>query len=100
MASRAAVAAVADLAKVVREVRFHFCEYSSASEPMRNYVASNYVALKKANPEVPLLVRPAPGVSPHIVLRLPKGVETTIPLADAADPADIADRLTTTIKTI
>nr|XP_045621317.1 NADH dehydrogenase [ubiquinone] 1 alpha subcomplex subunit 2-like [Procambarus clarkii] len=45
------------LAPHLRELRIHLCQRSPASQGVRDFIEKNYVALKKANPKFPILIR-------------------------------------------
>ncbi|KAI9249183.1 thioredoxin-like protein [Phascolomyces articulosus] len=63
------------LGKGLKELRVHFCQTSPASSGLREYIAQNYTAIKKANPELPILIREASGVEARVFARFDKGVE-------------------------
>lgn len=44
----------------------------------RDYVASNYAALKADNPKLPILVREAAGAQAKVAARFAKGVESSV----------------------
>ncbi|RMZ81410.1 hypothetical protein DV738_g2193, partial [Chaetothyriales sp. CBS 135597] len=43
----------------LREVRFHLCHSSPASEAARSFLKRSYPTMKKHNPEIPILIREA-----------------------------------------
>ena len=53
----------------LRELRIHLCQKSSASNGVRAFIENDYVPLKKANLEFPILIREASGISPKIWAR-------------------------------
>ncbi|KAI8393671.1 thioredoxin-like protein [Radiomyces spectabilis] len=63
------------LSKGIKELRVQFCQTSPASSGLRDFVAKNYTALKKANPELPILIREASGAEARVFARFEKGVE-------------------------
>ncbi|XP_048399661.1 NADH dehydrogenase [ubiquinone] 1 alpha subcomplex subunit 2 isoform X1 [Stegostoma tigrinum] len=50
------------LSQNLRELRIHLCQSSAASKGTRDFIEQHYVALKKANPEFPILIRECAGV--------------------------------------
>ncbi|KAI8144457.1 thioredoxin-like protein [Fennellomyces sp. T-0311] len=63
------------LGKGLKELRVHFCQTSPASSGLREFIGQNYAAIKKANPELPILIREASGVEARVFARFDKGVE-------------------------
>ncbi|KZV83977.1 NADH dehydrogenase, alpha subcomplex, subunit 2 [Exidia glandulosa HHB12029] len=59
----------------VKELRFLFCQHAQASAGARQYIVNHYAAVKKANPDVPLLVREASGTPARVFARFERGVE-------------------------
>ncbi|GAB5363298.1 hypothetical protein AAMO2058_000871400 [Amorphochlora amoebiformis] len=68
--------------KAIQELRVHFCRSSASSAGLREFMKTNYVELKKANPTLPILVREATGVVPKVTARYDKGEEATAVMAD------------------
>ncbi|KAI8976958.1 thioredoxin-like protein [Pilobolus umbonatus] len=64
--------------KGLKELRLHFCQTSPSSSGLRDFVAKNYVQLKQANPELPILVREASGVEARAFARFDKGLERKV----------------------
>ncbi|KAF9571820.1 ndufa2, NADH:ubiquinone oxidoreductase 10.5kD subunit [Mortierella alpina] len=58
--------------KSLKELRVHFCQTSPASNGIRQFVASNYTAVKAANPNLPILIREAKGAEAKIFARFGK----------------------------
>ena len=56
-------------AGALRELRIHLCLKSNASTGVREFIENDYVALKKANANFPILIREASGISPKIWAR-------------------------------
>ncbi|KAI9015542.1 thioredoxin-like protein [Hyaloraphidium curvatum] len=69
------MAARASLSSAVRELRLHLSQTSPGSEGLRNFIKNNYQALKKANPELPILIRESSTVEARIFAEYDRGVE-------------------------
>ncbi|XP_054902614.1 NADH dehydrogenase [ubiquinone] 1 alpha subcomplex subunit 2 [Poeciliopsis prolifica] len=78
MASVAARSLGSNLAKNLREIRLHLCQSSAASQGARNFVEQKYVDLKKANPDLPILIRECSGVQARLWARYDFGKERSI----------------------
>ncbi|KAL1928653.1 hypothetical protein VTP01DRAFT_2439 [Rhizomucor pusillus] len=72
------------LGKSLKELRVHFCQTSPASNGLREFVAQNYTAIKKANPELPILIREASGAEARVFARFDKGVERKVVLQNVS----------------
>ncbi|CAN2389959.1 mitochondrial respiratory chain complex I assembly [Pristimantis euphronides] len=70
----------ANLSRNVKEIRIHLCQKSAGSQGVRDFVEQNYVALKKANPEFPILIRECSEVQTKLWARYEFGKEVSIPL--------------------
>ncbi|CAJ0940130.1 unnamed protein product, partial [Ranitomeya imitator] len=57
------------LSRNVKEIRIHLCQKSAGSQGVRDFVEQNYVTLKKANPEFPILIRECSEVQPKLWAR-------------------------------
>ena len=57
------------LGKNVKELRLHLCQTSASSGGVRQFVERDYVALKVANPHLPIMVRECSGVVPRVYAR-------------------------------
>lgn len=64
----------------LRELRIHLCPKSPASAGVRNFIENDYVPLKKANQQFPILIRECSGVQPKVYARYSCGVEKSVPL--------------------
>ncbi|KAK6058252.1 hypothetical protein COOONC_04183 [Cooperia oncophora] len=53
----------------LRELRIHLCQKSPASAGVRAFIESDYVGLKKANPQFPILIRECSGIVPRVFAR-------------------------------
>ncbi|RIA98693.1 thioredoxin-like protein [Glomus cerebriforme] len=70
------------LSKNLKELRVHFCQTSPASNGVREFIAKNYVSLKEANPNFPILIREASGVEAKFFARYDFGKEKKVILDD------------------
>jgi NADH dehydrogenase (ubiquinone) 1 alpha subcomplex subunit 2 len=61
----------------LRELRIHLCQRSAASAGVRDFLAHDYVELKRANPHFPVLVRECSGIPPRVWARYELGRETS-----------------------
>ncbi|KAJ1974934.1 hypothetical protein H4R34_004526, partial [Dimargaris verticillata] len=59
----------APVTKSLKELRFHLCQSSPASQGLRDFIVKSYPTLKKANPGLPVLIREAQGVEAKIYAR-------------------------------
>mmetsp|Transcript_7786 Transcript_7786/g.9435 ORF Transcript_7786/g.9435 Transcript_7786/m.9435 type:complete len:89 (+) Transcript_7786:42-308(+) len=73
--------------KAIQELRIHFCQTSSKSAGLRQFVKSNFAEMKKANPALPIMVRECEGATPKITARYDMGIEKSIPVADMDEKA-------------
>ncbi|RMD42922.1 hypothetical protein DV735_g2175, partial [Chaetothyriales sp. CBS 134920] len=69
----------------LREVRFHLCHSSPASEAARSFLKRSYPTMKKHNPEIPILIREATGVAPRVWARYQLGREKSQDLSGLSD---------------
>ncbi|KAI8356617.1 thioredoxin-like protein [Choanephora cucurbitarum] len=83
--------------KGLKELRLHFCQTSPASSGIRDFVAKNYLDIKKANPELPILVREASGIEARAFARFDKGIEQKVSLQNVS-AQDIENTLSKLIK--
>ncbi|KAI9478726.1 MAG: thioredoxin-like protein [Benjaminiella poitrasii] len=83
--------------KGLKELRLHFCQTSPSSRGLREFVAKNYLNIKKANPELPILIREANGIEARAFARFDKGVERKVTLQNASEK-DIENTLAQLIK--
>ncbi|KPI37707.1 NADH-ubiquinone oxido 10.5 kDa subunit [Cyphellophora attinorum] len=81
----------------LREVRFHLCSSSQASDAARTFIKRAYPTMKKHNPETPILIREATGVAPKVWARYAKGVERSEELSGLSDK-EIEDKVSTLVK--
>ncbi|KAM9886177.1 hypothetical protein OXX69_013830, partial [Metschnikowia pulcherrima] len=53
------------ISAAVKELRFHMCQGSAASAPLRSFLTKNYPVIKSStNHKIPVLIRESFGVSP------------------------------------
>ncbi|MEE6478727.1 hypothetical protein FKM82_011979 [Ascaphus truei] len=71
-----------NLSKHLKEIRIHLCQRSAGSQGVRDFIEHNYVALKTANPDFPILIRECSGVQPKLWARYDFGRETNVPLSN------------------
>ncbi|CEP18962.1 hypothetical protein [Parasitella parasitica] len=83
--------------KGLKELRLQFCQTSPSSSGLRDFVAKNYVDIKKVNPELPILVREASGVEARAFARFDKGIERKVSLNNAS-AQDIENALAQLVK--
>merc|ERR1712156_1343958 len=75
------------LSPALKELRLHLCQKSAASAGARDFVEKNYVPLKSANPQFPILIRECAGIQPKLWARFGYGREESVDLSNksAAD---------------
>ncbi|XP_028277611.1 NADH dehydrogenase [ubiquinone] 1 alpha subcomplex subunit 2 [Parambassis ranga] len=78
MAAAAVRSLGSTLGKNLREIRLHLCQTSTASKGARDFVEQNYVTLKKANPDFPILIRECSGVQARLWARYDFGKESSV----------------------
>uniref|UniRef100_A0AC35TGE2 NADH dehydrogenase [ubiquinone] 1 alpha subcomplex subunit 2 n=1 Tax=Rhabditophanes sp. KR3021 TaxID=114890 RepID=A0AC35TGE2_9BILA len=71
-------------AGALRELRVHLCQKGPTSGGVRAFIENDYVSLKKANLDFPILIRECSGVSPKIWARYEKGIEQAVSLENAS----------------
>jgi len=59
----------------LREIRFVFCQVSDRSVGARNFVANQYLDVKKESPTLPFIVRECEGADAIVTARYRFGVE-------------------------
>uniref|UniRef100_A0A8W4FCV9 NADH dehydrogenase [ubiquinone] 1 alpha subcomplex subunit 2 n=1 Tax=Sus scrofa TaxID=9823 RepID=A0A8W4FCV9_PIG len=58
----------------LREIRIHLCQRSPGSQGVRDFIEKRYVELKKANPDLPILIRECSDVQPKLWARYDKEI--------------------------
>ncbi|KAF7646133.1 hypothetical protein LDENG_00192570 [Lucifuga dentata] len=86
-----------NLSKNLREIRVHLCQSSAASMGARDFVEQNYVALKKANPDFPFLIRECSGVQARLWARYDFGKERSVSV-DNMTADQVANALQTLVQ--
>ncbi|XP_075152262.1 NADH dehydrogenase (ubiquinone) B8 subunit [Haematobia irritans] len=79
---RVTVSRLAKMGSKLKELRLHLCQTDEASKGAREFVERFYPALKKSNPELPILVRECEGVQPRLWARYDMGKETSVSLTN------------------
>ncbi|XP_071771743.1 NADH dehydrogenase [ubiquinone] 1 alpha subcomplex subunit 2 [Centroberyx gerrardi] len=97
MAAAAVRSLGSNLGKNLREIRLHLCQSSAASRGARDFVEQHYVALKKANPEFPFLIRECSGVPARLWARYEFGKERSVGL-DNMTADQVAKALETVVQ--
>ena len=62
------MSAAGRLARHLKELRIHLCQTSPGSAGAREFINSNYAALKSANPEFPILIRECSGIQVNLCI--------------------------------
>ena len=65
----------------LKEVRVHLCPKTSTSNAAREFINKYYSAIKKSNPDLPILVRECSGIEPKIWFRFSYGKEKSVSLS-------------------
>ncbi|WAQ98251.1 NDUA2-like protein [Mya arenaria] len=91
------MAAAVKFGKHLKELRIHLCQKSAASQGVRDFVETQYVALKKSNPKFPILIRECSGVQPVVFARYEYGKEAQVPLS-GRNSADVLKTIETLNK--
>uniref|UniRef100_A0A2K6FW25 NADH dehydrogenase [ubiquinone] 1 alpha subcomplex subunit 2 n=1 Tax=Propithecus coquereli TaxID=379532 RepID=A0A2K6FW25_PROCO len=83
----------------LREIRIHLCQRSPGSQGVRDFIEKRYVELKKANPDLPILIRECSDVQPKLWARYGEQEVKLLLFADdiilyLENPKDSAMRLT------
>ncbi|KAF5275566.1 hypothetical protein FQA39_LY06678 [Lamprigera yunnana] len=71
----------------IKEIRIHLCSKGASSKGVREFIETNYVSIKKDNPNSPILIRECSGVEPKLWVRYEFGKEacadvTNLPAAE------------------
>jgi len=86
---------VVRLSPALKEIRLHLCQKSTASVGAREFVEKNYVSLKTANPQFPILIRECSGIQPRLWARFGYGREEGFEIGNKSskDIMDIISKL-------
>ncbi|KLO15187.1 NADH dehydrogenase alpha subcomplex subunit 2 [Schizopora paradoxa] len=68
------------LSPTLREIRLLCCQSGAQSAGVRQFIQSSYPALKKHNPDLPILIREASGTPARAFARFEYGVEKHVEL--------------------
>ncbi|XP_041619419.1 NADH dehydrogenase [ubiquinone] 1 alpha subcomplex subunit 2-like [Vulpes lagopus] len=79
----------------LREIRVHLCQCSSGSQGVREFIEKHYVELKKANPDLPILIRECSDVQPKLWARYAFGQEKNVSLNNLS-----ADQVTKAVENV
>ncbi|XP_060110071.1 NADH dehydrogenase [ubiquinone] 1 alpha subcomplex subunit 2 [Heteronotia binoei] len=64
----------------LKEIRLHLCQRSPSSQGVRDFIEKQYVPLKQANPDFPILIRECSDVQPMLWARYEFGREKCVQL--------------------
>ncbi|XP_011820458.1 PREDICTED: NADH dehydrogenase [ubiquinone] 1 alpha subcomplex subunit 2 isoform X1 [Mandrillus leucophaeus] len=84
----------------LREIRIHLCQRSPGSQGVRDFIEKRYVELKKANPDLPILIRECSDVQPKLWARYGKEVTHPLPQVPQASGVTIYSANTTSPPTM
>ncbi|XP_026324139.1 NADH dehydrogenase [ubiquinone] 1 alpha subcomplex subunit 2 isoform X1 [Hyposmocoma kahamanoa] len=76
----------------LKELRIHLCQTSKNAEGVRNFLIKNYVNIKKANPDFPILIRECKGIQPRVWARYDRAQEMSKNLSSLTE-AEVAECL-------
>ncbi|KAM6224581.1 NADH dehydrogenase [ubiquinone] 1 alpha subcomplex subunit 2 [Rhynchocyon petersi] len=79
----------------LREIRIHLCQRSPGSQGVRDFIERKYVELKKANPDLPILIRECSDVQPKLWARYAFGQEKNVSLNNFS-----ADQVTRAVENV
>ncbi|XP_036280590.1 NADH dehydrogenase [ubiquinone] 1 alpha subcomplex subunit 2 [Pipistrellus kuhlii] len=79
----------------LREIRLHLCQRSPGSQGVREFIEKRYVELKKANPDLPILIRECSEVQPKLWARYAFGQEKNVSLNNFS-----ADQVTRAVENV
>jgi len=80
------------LSPAIREIRILCCQTSPASAGTREFIVNTYPALKKSNPDLPVLIREAKGTPARVFARFERGVEKHVEL-DNLSANDVSSKV-------
>ncbi|XP_006007625.1 NADH dehydrogenase [ubiquinone] 1 alpha subcomplex subunit 2 [Latimeria chalumnae] len=92
-----ATAVVRKIGSNLRELRIHLCQRSQSSQGVREFIEQQYVTLKQANPDFPILIRECSGIQPKLWARYEFGKEKSVPLHNL-NSEQVAKALESVIK--
>ncbi|KZS87075.1 NADH dehydrogenase, alpha subcomplex, subunit 2 [Sistotremastrum niveocremeum HHB9708] len=80
------------LSPSIREIRILCCQTSASSLGTRQFVINTYETLKKANPDLPIMIREAKGTPARAFARFERGVERHVSL-EGLDEKSVGDKI-------
>ncbi|GAA6064730.1 hypothetical protein JCM10212_000401 [Sporobolomyces blumeae] len=81
------------LPKAVRELRVFGCQTGPGSEGVRQFIKSSYPSIKKANPELPILIREAHGTPARGFVRFERGQEKQVSLEGVSSAQEVESKI-------
>ncbi|GAA5900752.1 L51/S25/CI-B8 domain-containing protein [Sporobolomyces salmoneus] len=81
----------------VRELRVFGCQQGPGSEGVRQFIKSSYPHVKKANPEIPILIREAFGTPARGFVRFERGVEKQVSLEGVSTAEEVEKKIASLI---
>ncbi|GAA5944336.1 L51/S25/CI-B8 domain-containing protein [Sporobolomyces koalae] len=81
----------------VRELRVFGCQQGSGSEGVRQFIQQSYPSIKKANPDLPILIREAHGTPARGFVRFERGVEKQVSLEGISSASEIEAKIASLI---
>jgi len=82
----------------LRELRVFGCQQSPASEGVRQFIKGSYAAVKKANPDIPILIREAVGTPARAFARFEYGMEKSVSLQGAQSAQEVEQKIASLLK--
>ncbi|KAM0750206.1 NADH dehydrogenase, alpha subcomplex, subunit 2 [Meredithblackwellia eburnea MCA 4105] len=82
----------------LKELRIFGCQSSQASAGVRAFIKQSYPAVKKANPDLPILIRESIGTPARAFARFDRGVERAVMLDGAAGAEEVEKRIESILK--
>ncbi|KAI9188417.1 hypothetical protein H9P43_002808 [Blastocladiella emersonii ATCC 22665] len=82
----------APLSNAIKEIRIHLCQTGAGSAGVRSFLSKEYLAIKQANPALPILIREARGVEARAFARYDLGAEKKVSLENL-DESRVAAKL-------
>ncbi|GAA5883125.1 hypothetical protein JCM16303_006104 [Sporobolomyces ruberrimus] len=81
----------------VRELRVFGCQQGPGSEGVRQFIKSSYPAVKKANPDIPIMIREALGTPARGFVRFERGVEKQVSLEGVSSAEEVEKKIASLI---
>ncbi|KAK4055430.1 hypothetical protein OIO90_003268 [Microbotryomycetes sp. JL221] len=86
------------LGPAVKELRVFGCQSSAGSAGVRAFIQSSYPHVKKANPDLPILIREALGTPARAFARFERGVEKAVSLEGVKSAEEVEQKIASLIK--